>query len=81
MRIIVSTSSCGGQRAAPVSQHHRWHQVKEAETLTFPIARRALSKNRIIPKKRKNTPKPVNPIPISAGHTHTTEWLNDSTES
>jgi hypothetical protein len=29
------------------------------------MARRALSKNRIIPKKRKNTPKPVNPIPIS----------------
>lgn len=46
-------------------------EVDEAETLTFPIARRALSKNRIIPKKRKNTPKPVNPIPISAGRTHT----------
>lgn len=39
------------------------------DTLTFPIARRALSKNRIIPKKRKNTPKPVSPIPISAEHT------------
>lgn len=38
--------------------------------LTFPIARSALSKNRIIPKKRKNTPKPVNPIPISEGHTN-----------
>lgn len=34
-------------------------------TLTFPIARSALSKNSIIPKKRKNTPNPVKPIPIS----------------
>lgn len=32
---------------------------------TFPMARRALSKNSIIPKRRKNTPKPVSPIPIS----------------
>jgi len=30
------------------------------------MARRALSKNSIIPKKRKNTPNPVSPIPISA---------------
>lgn len=29
------------------------------------MAKSALSKNRIIPKKRKNTPKPVSPIPIS----------------
>lgn len=36
------------------------------ETLTFPIASSALSKKRIIPKNRKNTPNPVNPIPISA---------------
>ena len=34
------------------------------ETLTFPIASSALSKKRIIPKNRKNTPNPVNPIPI-----------------
>lgn len=33
--------------------------------LTFPMARRALSKNSIIPKKRKNTPNPVSPMPIS----------------
>lgn len=33
--------------------------------LTFPMARRALSKNSTIPKKRKNTPNPVSPIPIS----------------
>ena len=33
--------------------------------LTFPMARRALSKNSIMPKKRKNTPNPVSPIPIS----------------
>lgn len=42
---------------------------KVIDTLTFPIARSALSKNRIIPKKRKNTPNPVKPIPISANHT------------
>lgn len=30
----------------------------------FPMARRALSKNSIIPKKRKKTPKPVSPMPI-----------------
>lgn len=36
------------------------------EKLTFPIASSALSKKRIIPKNRKNTPNPVNPIPISA---------------
>lgn len=30
----------------------------------FPIASSALSKKRIIPKNRKNTPNPVNPIPI-----------------
>lgn len=35
------------------------------DQLTFPMARRALSKNSIIPKKRKNTPNPVSPIPIS----------------
>lgn len=64
-----------------LSQHHQQYQFNEAETLTFPIARSALSKKRIIPKKRKNTPKPVNPIPISAGHTHTTERLNHSIRS
>lgn len=42
---------------------------KLIDTLTFPIASSALSKNRIIPKKRKNTPNPVKPIPISANHT------------
>lgn len=35
------------------------------DQLTFPMARRALSKKSIIPKKRKNTPNPVSPIPIS----------------
>ena len=34
--------------------------------LTFPIASSPLSKKNITPKKRKNTPKPVTPIPISA---------------
>lgn len=42
------------------------------------MASRALSKNRIIPKKRKNTPKPVNPIPISVQtqrqHIQTSVW-------
>lgn len=41
------------------------HPETEVSALTFPIARSALSKNRIIPKNRKNTPKPVSPIPIS----------------
>lgn len=31
------------------------------------MASRALSKKSIIPKKRKNTPNPVSPIPISVG--------------
>lgn len=43
----------------------------QRQILTFPIARSALSKNRIIPKKRKNTPKPVSPMPISVRtHNH-----------
>lgn len=39
--------------------------VVDADQLTFPMARSALSKNSIIPKKRKKTPNPVSPIPIS----------------
>lgn len=39
-------------------------KAKPATNKTFPIANSALSKKRIIPKKRKNTPNPVNPIPI-----------------
>lgn len=42
-----------------------WHHSDITHQLTFPIARRALSKNRIIPKNKKNTPNPVSPIPIS----------------
>lgn len=37
---------------------------KPATNKIFPIARSALSKNRIMPKNRKNTPNPVKPIPI-----------------
>lgn len=39
-------------------------KAKPATNKTFPIASSALSKKRIIPKNRKNTPNPVNPIPI-----------------
>ena len=39
-------------------------KAKPATNKTFPIASSALSKTRIIPKNRKNTPNPVNPIPI-----------------
>lgn len=44
------------------------------KTLTFPIASSALSKKRIIPKNRKNTPNPVNPIPISATEVKRLRW-------
>lgn len=40
------------------------------------MARRALSKNSIIPKKRKNTPNPVSPIPISAESKKKKEVIN-----
>lgn len=43
---------------------------------TFPMARRALSKNSIIPKKRKNTPNPVSPIPISVDFKKEEKLLN-----
>lgn len=36
------------------------------DILTLPMASRALSKKSTIPKKRKKTPNPVSPIPISA---------------
>lgn len=39
-------------------------KAKPATNRTFPIARSALSKKRIIPKNRKNTPNPVKPMPI-----------------
>lgn len=45
------------------------------DQLTFPMARRALSKNNIIPKKRKNTPKPVSPMPISVNFKEIMELL------
>lgn len=32
---------------------------------TFPMARRPESKKRSMPRKRKSTPKPVSPMPIS----------------
>lgn len=48
------------------------------KTLTFPMASKALSKNRIIPKNRKNTPNPVNPIPISVGRENHILILNDN---
>lgn len=35
------------------------------------MASKALSKNRIIPKNRKNTPNPVKPTPISVGRENT----------
>lgn len=35
------------------------------QTLTFPMARRPLSKNNIIPRNEKNIPNPVSPNPIS----------------
>jgi len=37
----------------------------EKVILTFPIARRPLSKKSNIPRKRNNIPNPVTPIPIS----------------
>ena len=40
--------------------------------LTFPIAKRPLSKKNSTPRKRKNTPKPDTPMPISAHKMHTT---------
>jgi len=40
------------------------------------MARRALSKNRIIPKNRKNTPNPVSPIPISVERVKAIPYTN-----
>ena len=41
--------------------------LKRSELLlTFPIARRPLSKKSITPRKRNVIPKPVSPTPISA---------------
>ena len=43
-------------------------QLKEKikkRKLTLPIARSPLSKKKTIPRKEKNTPKPVRPSPIS----------------
>jgi len=34
--------------------------------ITFPTARSPLSNSKIMPKKRKATPKPARPTPISA---------------
>ncbi len=69
MHYDVKTSHDGGKNIAPVCLSRQITSVQKSGTLTFPIARSALSKNKIIPKKRKNTPKPVNPIPISVGDT------------
>jgi hypothetical protein len=35
------------------------------EALTFPMASNPLSKKKIITRNEKNTPNPINPIPIS----------------
>lgn len=40
--------------------------VVPAMKSTFPITRNALSKSRTTPRNRKNAPKPVRPMPISA---------------
>lgn len=40
-------------------------KVRKWEKLTFPIANSPLSKKNSTPRKRKNTPKPETPMPIS----------------
>jgi len=48
------------------------NNYKMIHQLTFPIAKRPLSKKNSTPRKRKNTPKPDTPMPISAHKMHTT---------
>lgn len=48
------------------------NNYKTIHQLTFPIAKRPLSKKNSTPRKRKNTPKPDTPMPISAHKMHTT---------
>ena len=48
------------------------NNYKIIHQLTFPIAKRPLSKKNSTPRKRKNTPKPDTPMPISAHKMHTT---------
>lgn len=47
------------------------NDYKIINQLTFPIAKRPLSKKNSTPRKRKNTPKPDTPMPISVHKMHT----------
>lgn len=46
--------------------HEKLHYSKMEKQLTFPIAKRPLSKKNSTPRNRKNTPNPDTPMPISA---------------
>lgn len=48
--------------------------------LTFPMARRLLSKNKMMPRNEKNTPNPVSPSPISVSYVESLNQNRKKTE-
>ena len=54
--------------------HHRITLRNETRSNTLPRIRRALSKKKMTPKKRKKTPSIVMPIPISVKQAAEGEW-------